>query len=50
MINLDLEIIVFDEGYYAFKDGLTVVDNPYDGVSKKLQVIWEDGWWEAFYA
>lgn len=41
--------LVYKEGYDAFFDKLTPLDNPYEGVNQDLQKIWYDAWWDGFY-
>lgn len=40
--------IVYGEGHYAYKQLLTPMDNPYEGISL-FERIWYDAWWDAFY-
>jgi hypothetical protein len=49
MTDYELKI-AFNEGVEASKDGVNLMDNPYDGVSFDLMVQWSEGWWEDFYS
>lgn len=40
--------IVYSEGHFAYKDGVSCMDNPYDGVNETLKRIWYDAWWDTF--
>lgn len=45
----EIKKIVYKEGYAAHDDGVYPFNNPYEGVSDKLAVIWYDAWWDCFY-
>lgn len=45
----ELRLIAYREGFKAFADDFTIIDNPYNGVSHTLKVFWSEGWWAAFY-
>lgn len=44
----DIETIAYCEGANAFRDGIIITRNPYDGVMDKLRNAWEEGWFDAF--
>lgn len=48
-MNGEVEMLVYSEGRYAYKDGFRAGDNPYVGVSERLARIWNDAWWDTFY-
>lgn len=36
------------EGYYAYLDGIAVIDNPYDNdIDLENHAAWEEGWYMA---
>ena len=41
--------IAYNEGCQAYDDSVSVVDNPYEGVSKVLADFWSEGWWDMWY-
>jgi len=49
MITDELKQIAYNEGYKEFLYGVKVEDNPYIGVSSKLSLFWDFGWWHAKY-
>ena len=44
-----IKSIVYSEGYSAFFDNISPIDNPYDGVCQELFEVWNDAWWDGFY-
>ncbi len=40
------ELVTQEEGYYAFLDDQSIVDNPY-GFDTSKHLAWENGWFEA---
>lgn len=44
-----VEMLIYSEGRYAYKDCVRAGDNPYVGVSDWMARIWQDGWWDTFY-
>lgn len=42
--------IAYNEGYECFVGNiLSLTENPYEGVSSELAVMFSEGWWDAFY-
>lgn len=42
--------IAFKEGMEAYYDNVSLVDNPYDGVSVVLAREWAEGFWYKWYS
>ena len=40
------ELVIQEDGYYAYLDGESAVDNPYEFDTSK-HLAWENGWFEA---
>ena len=45
-----IEMIAYKEGSQAYRDNVSMADNPYDGVNVILANHWDQAWWDMFYS